>query len=116
MYEPGTLKLSEAPACNDHIASPDLQVDDARREIRMYFHCPIGGTADGAQRTFLASSKDGLHFAASATDLGPFYFRVFRWRGSHYASARGGVFFRSRDTAMYFWSTCSTRSDTRPST
>jgi len=102
VYEPGTLKLSEAPACNDHIASPDLQVDDARKEIRMYFHCPIGGTADGDQRTFLANSKDGLHFAASATDLGPFYFRVFRWRGSHYAIARGGVFLRSRDGTSAF--------------
>jgi hypothetical protein len=55
--------------------------------MRMYFHCPTGGGAEGAQRTFLATSKDGLRFVASATDLGPFYFRVFRWRGLHYAIA-----------------------------
>jgi hypothetical protein len=102
VHEPGTLKLSEASACNDHIASPDLHVDDALREIHMYFHCPTGGTAEGAQRTFLATSKDGLHFAASATDLGPFYFRVFRWHGFHYAIARGGVFLRSRDGRSAF--------------
>jgi hypothetical protein len=55
-YESGTLKLSEAPSCSDHVASPDVHVDDARKEIRMYFHSP----GSGPQRTFLAVSKDGL--------------------------------------------------------
>ena len=40
VHEPGALKLAEAPACVDHIASPDVHVDAASREIRMYFHCP----------------------------------------------------------------------------
>jgi hypothetical protein len=102
VYEPGTLKLSEAPACSDHVASPDVHVDDARKEIRMYFHCPAGGTRDGVQRTFLAASKDGLHFAAGSTDIGPFYFRVFRWGGYSYAIARGGIFLRSRDGLSAF--------------
>ena len=103
VYEPGALKLSEAPACVDHIASPDVHVDATRNEIRMYFHCPTNpADAENSQVTFLATSKDGLHFNAQSTPLGPYYFRVFEWRGYHYAIARGGVFLRSRDGTSAF--------------
>ncbi len=96
IHEPGTLKLSEAPFCYNHIASPDVHVDDTRNEIRMYFHCPARATGR-SQLSFLAVSKDGLSFAASPKPLGPSYFRVFRWGRYHYALARAGVFLRSRD-------------------
>lgn len=102
VYEPGTLKLSEAPSCYDHVASPDVHVDDVRQEIRMYFHCPTSSPGSGPQRTFLAVSQDGLRFAADSKSLGPPYFRVFQWGGYHYAIARTGVFLRSRDGAERF--------------
>ncbi len=103
VYEPGTLKLSDAPACVDHIASPDVHVDATRHEIRMYFHCSTNpADAENSQRTFLATSKDGIHFAAASTPLGPYYFRVFEWRGYRYAIARAGVFLRSRDGTSAF--------------
>jgi hypothetical protein len=103
VYEPGTLKLSDAPACVDHIASPDVHVDTASHQIRMYYHCPTDARdAENSQRTFVATSKDGIHFASGATPLGPYYFRVFRWAGYHYAIARGGVFLRSRDGTSPF--------------
>lgn len=98
VYEPGALKLSDAPACVDHIASPDVHVDAAGRRLRMYFHCSTDpGDAENSQRTFLATSEDGVHFTAAKTPLGPYYFRVFRWGGYHYAIARGGTFLRSPD-------------------
>lgn len=103
VHEAGALKLSEAPACVDHIASPDVHVDATRHEIRMYSHCPTNpADAENSQRTFLATSKDGVHFAAQSTALGPYYFRVFRWGGSYYAIARAGVFLRSRDGESAF--------------
>lgn len=103
VYEPGTLKLSDAPACVDHIASPDVHVDATRNEIRMYYHCPTDPRdAENSQRTFVATSKDGIHFVAASTPLGPYYFRVFRWGGFYYAIARGGVFLRSRDGTSRF--------------
>ena len=34
VYEPGTPQLSEAPSCHDHVASPEVHVDDVRKEIR----------------------------------------------------------------------------------
>jgi hypothetical protein len=103
IYEPGALTLSAAPACVDHIASPDVHVDTTRREIRMYFHCPTSlSDPENSQRTFLATSSDGLHFTAGSVDLGPYYFRVFRWGGYDYAVARSGVFLRSRDGVTPF--------------
>jgi hypothetical protein len=103
IYEAGTLKLSEAPACADHIASPDVHVDAAHKQIKMYFHCPTNAAdVANSQRTFLSTSNDGLRFAAETTALGPYYFRVFQWGGYYYAIARAGVFLRSRDGVSKF--------------
>ena len=105
IYEPGTLRLEEAPRCYDHIASPDVHVDKTRREILMYFHCPAGstGTVDIAQQqTFLAASSDGLHFEADRQPLGPAYFRVFRRGDYYYTVVRGGMLLRSPDMRSPF--------------
>ena len=95
IHEPGTLRLSEAPGCTGHIASPDVLVDNKRREIRMYFHGPA--RRSGGQKSFVAVSKDGLHFKASPDALGLFYFRVFPWQESWFAMAKGGLLYRSKD-------------------
>ena len=57
IHEPGTLRL-ENSFCYDHIASPDIHVDNDKREIRMYYH----GWASDAQRAKVAVSKDGISF------------------------------------------------------
>ena len=95
IYEPGTLRLEEAPGCKGHIASPDVHVDAARREIRMYFHGPAKTTP--GQKTFVAVSPDGLRFKATDEILGIFYWRVFRWEDWWYAMGKGGLLYRSRD-------------------
>jgi hypothetical protein len=92
-YEPGTLALADS-SCFDHIASPDVHVDRDRREIRMYFH---GKVEARLQATKVAVSRDGIHFTAFPHRLGNPYFRGFAWRGSWYALAMPGVFYRSKD-------------------
>ena len=37
IYEPGTLRIEQSH-CYNHVASPDVHVDDEKREIRMYYH------------------------------------------------------------------------------
>jgi hypothetical protein len=97
----GVLPLDRTP-CHDHVASPDVHVDDERQEIRMYFH----GMAGSSQRTFMATSSDGLRFVSQKKPLGPFYFRVFFHGGSWYAIAkhrnRSGVLLRSKDPFTRF--------------
>ncbi len=94
IYPGGVLQLADT-ACSGHIASPDVHIDEERREILMYFHGPYPDRY--SQRTFLATSKDGLHFIAQTRSLGPSYFRVFRHREWVYALGMPGLFFRSRD-------------------
>jgi hypothetical protein len=96
VYEPGTLHLAEVPTCQGHVASPDVHVDEAHQQIRMYFHC-FPTTDSRQQVTFAATSKDGIRFSPLPETLGVSYFRVFRWRGFYYALAQPGILYRSKD-------------------
>jgi hypothetical protein len=100
IYAPGTLRLEQAPRCYDHIASPDVHVEEGRRELRMYFHCPAGAAGSvniTEQKTFVALSSDGLKFNADTLPLGPAYFRVFKYGEYYYSIVRGGLLLRSRE-------------------
>lgn len=101
---PGGVLHVEDTVCRNHIASPDVVICPENQSIRMYFH---GATGQG-QRSFLATSQDGLLFEADVEVLGDFYFRVFRHAGSWYAIAKrtdapgGGVLYRSADGIRHF--------------
>ena len=103
VFPGGVLDLANT-SCRHHIASPDVHVMVDRREIVMYFH----GVTTDSQRTFRATSKDGLHFDASSLDLGPFYFRALQHDGAWYAMAKttespgGGLLMRSPDGKKRF--------------
>lgn len=93
IYAPGTLQLSQTP-CKDHIASPDVHVDHQARQIRMYYHGPINRQE---QKSFVALSDNGIDFISGSEALGLSYFRVFEYKGWHYALGMPGVFYRSQD-------------------
>jgi hypothetical protein len=71
---------------NDHIASPDVHIDNDRRQIRMYFHGRVRDRP--GQWTACAISTDGLSFSPRDEVLGSFYFRVFRYGGYWYALSK----------------------------
>lgn len=77
-----------------HVASPDVHVLEAEREIRLYFH---GLLPDGDQLTRLAISRDGLHFAVREPLLAPPYLRAFRHRHCWYGLAWPNRLWRSGD-------------------
>ena len=93
IYQPGTLRL-EHSYCYNHIASPDVHVDETNRQVRMYYH---GWVGEEVQRTKVALSDDGIRFIARAENLGEPYFRLFRWGDYFYALAMPGIFYRSKD-------------------
>lgn len=103
IHKGGVLRVQNT-ACHDHIASPDVHVCPDEQSIRLYFH---GVSAQG-QRTYLATSSDGLQFQAFPEILGPFYFRVFRHADAWFAIAKrtdtpgGGVLLRSEDGIQPF--------------
>ena len=98
IYQPGTLRL-EHSYCYNHIASPDVHVDETNRQVRMYYH---GWVGEEVQRTKVALSDDGIRFNARADNLGEPYFRLFRWGDHFYALAMPGIFYRSKDGLTRF--------------
>ncbi|MFT5472595.1 MAG: hypothetical protein ACI9OU_000689 [Candidatus Promineifilaceae bacterium] len=99
----GVLQLAD-PCCRHHVASPDVHVCTEHRSFRMYFR----GVTDDGQRSFLATSPDGLRFHALSEVLGPFCFRTFQHDGAWFAIAKttdapgGGVLLRSPDGIQPF--------------
>ena len=71
----------------------------------MYFHGGASGVSTD-QVTFVASSKDGLDFAASPARLASFYLRVFEHDGWFYGVGkrgnRSGILVRSEDPTAPF--------------
>lgn len=100
-YEDGVLDLRQSLFI-DHIASPDVHVDDERREIRMYFHGICETEPQVLQKTRLAISYDGINFAVRPPLLGDSYFRVFTWDGAYYAFSRLAILWRSPDGVQPF--------------
>ncbi|RPJ07778.1 MAG: hypothetical protein EHM28_06055 [Spirochaetaceae bacterium] len=101
IYPGGVLNGEQGPG-QDHIASPDVHIDEVTQTIRMYFHQVARVSSPlGKQVSFLAISKDGLAFSPREEALGKFYFRVFRYGGWYYAFAKNdnidSVIYRSRD-------------------
>lgn len=90
IHEGGVLDLADTPAL-DHIASPDVHVDDASETIRMFFHS-VDDTTTWKQTTYLATSSEGLRFEAREEPMGLPYLRAFELDGGWWAIAkkRGG--------------------------
>nr|MDO8088630.1 hypothetical protein [Candidatus Sigynarchaeum springense] len=109
IHAPGVLPIDETPGKKRHVASPDIFVDEASHEIRMYFHAVDRGKKpyqDQSQMTYVAISRDGIHFAPRKQQLAPFYLRVFK-HGDHIFGFckddnTGGMIVRSRDGLSAF--------------
>jgi hypothetical protein len=101
IYAPGTLTMEQVEAVNKelphkgrHVATPDVHVDQATKEIRMYFHFKLPRLG---HRAGVALSRDGLHFQPLPGALGEPYFRVFTWQKAYYAIDRKGTILKSAD-------------------
>jgi hypothetical protein len=94
LHEGGTLKLEQTP-CKNHIASPDVHIDEKNKKIILYYH----GDVKIGQKTFMSVSDDGLEFISDDKVLGEFYFRVFQYKEKFYSVAKnkneGGVIYES---------------------
>ncbi|HTF20528.1 MAG TPA: hypothetical protein VK658_20790 [Chryseolinea sp.] len=123
IYQPGTLQLEDC-ICNkaavgtgesvrhkgaenaddnvQHVASPDVLIDDTSHEIILYYHCPQAMNGVKGQYTLRAVSKDGLKFKSDDVLLGESYFRVFKWNGEYYAIGRSSHVYRSKDGRTAF--------------
>lgn len=85
-----------------HVASPDIHLDQEKKQIIMYFHCPLEHKGRKGQYTIRAVSRDGLKFKADTNVLGESYFRVFKWKKYYYAVGRSSAVYRSLDGKTEF--------------
>jgi len=72
IYEPGVVHAQHAGWNPDHVASPEVLVDNERQEILLYFHAPVTAPPYTRQDTFLAISK--LDFGQFRQPPGERYF------------------------------------------
>lgn len=100
IHAPGVLDLDDSFFVH-HIASPDVHVDHARRQIRLFYHGKVND-AQPTQKTRLALSADGLNFAAKPQIILDWYARLFAWDGMHYALTMPGRIWRSADGLSAF--------------
>jgi hypothetical protein len=82
-----------------HVASPDVIVDDKRKEIRLYYH---GLLEDRTQMTRLAISRDGICFIPQPDILSPPYLRIISYRDEYYGIAMPALLYRSPDGLSSF--------------
>lgn len=99
----GTLQRSQTHF-NDHIASPDVFVDNANKRVVMFYHgcCRADPNVPWDQISCVAFSDDGIHFKSNRETLSPSYLRMFTWRGKHFGIAMPGILFRSADGLTKF--------------
>jgi hypothetical protein len=109
IHASGALPVEKTQGKKKHVASPEIFVDEVNQEIRMYFHTVIKGKKpyqDQRQMTYVATSRDGIHFTPRKQQLAPFYLRVFKHGEHFYGFAKddnaGGMIVRSRDGLTAF--------------
>ena len=88
----------------NHIASPEIYIDEAAKSIHLYFHDRTGNKPDGGQilGKRVAESNDGLIFTVRELLLSPAYFPVFQQDGAFYAFAQTAELLRSPDAIQPF--------------
>lgn len=87
----------------NHLASPDVLIDDENQQIIMYFHSGsstfFNGNEQSSQNTWVSTSDDGLEFLDNIRPvrLGTSYFKVFSHGGEIYAVDNSGTPRRAPD-------------------
>jgi len=99
-YEERTKqKMNSSPPTTLHVASPDVIVDEAAKEIRLYYH----GVAEGnLQLSKVSTSEDGLTFTPKDGYIGNPYMRIFQQEDWYYGFAMPGFLYRSKDGLTNF--------------
>lgn len=104
IYEGGVQPLAAQTAVENHIASPEVIVDEAAQRIYLFYHGWVpakikaaGRPVDGedGQWTSVSVSADGLHFDPLNRVVGPSYLRVFAHGGQWFALNESGVLRRA---------------------
>jgi hypothetical protein len=84
------LHIEDTP-CFDHIASPDVHIED--NHVVMYYH----GMTESGQKTFKATSRSATSFISQDVPITPYYHREFKYKDDVFAICKNG----NTDSIMY---------------
>ena len=71
-WKGGVIRIDDMSDAHHHIASPEIYINSKDQLIYLYFHAP--SRSKNEQWSFLALSKDGIHFdRVIDRPLAPFY-------------------------------------------
>ena len=87
-------KMKSSPPTTPHVASPEIFIDDKKKQIRLYYH---GVKKGNLQMSKVALSTNGLNFQPEPEIIGLPYMRVFQHQGEFFGFAMPGFFYRSKD-------------------
>ena len=89
----GVMHIQDWHPFGDHLASPDVHVDEQNRLIIMFFHSV--DKISGKQLTFFARSRDGFSFDCEQSPVADFYLKIVKWRDTWIGMSKGGVMYIS---------------------
>ena len=88
-YNGEILSIDQLTDAYDHVASPDIFVDEDEKQIRMYFHSP--SKTKQQQWSYVAISSNGLDFKQTIDfPLAPFYLRIVKFNDLFLGMSKGG--------------------------
>lgn len=120
IYEGGVMDLAQITKAGlswgpDHVASPEIWIDNEHQELWMYFHTPITPAPkfddpdyqkkvlQQKQATYRATSKDGIVWTTNGRKIAEHYLRVLPAEGGGFwGFARGGALSYSYDGKWLF--------------
>ena len=92
----GVLNIDKFSDAINHIASPEIFIDNLNKEIILYTHSH--SKSNQGQWTYASKSSDALNFeVVNNIPLAPFYFRIFKYNNYFYGITKGGGLWKSKN-------------------
>ncbi len=96
------IDLSNFNDAYDHIASPDIYIDNKNRQYILYFHAR-SRSKGREQWTFAAVTDDLISYSRLIDEpIAPFYLKIFKYNQMFYGMCKGGNLWRSKDGLSKF--------------
>ena len=92
----GVLNIDKFSNAINHIASPEIYIDNTKQEIILFTHSH--SKSRKGQWTYASKSKDALNFeVVNDLPLAPFYFRIFKYKNFFYGITKGGSLWKTKN-------------------
>ena len=100
--EDSKISLDHFANAYDHIASPDVFIDDREQLLTIYFHARARSKGREQWTFAITFDRDGSVCDVCDDPIAPFYFRLFKYEDRYYGLSKGANLWRSSDRFSAF--------------